>query len=245
MKTADEHGTDSKASGSVADAKWAALIDDRLAPMPQRRLKAKIISHQSGTNAELTLIRDFNSPIDVGFEPESMIDLSEGNVFRTASNCERRHSVSADSPPKLAFAVDDHWEVTIQPQQTGSSLRELFSLPKSAVLLRDFESPSDKRIDDDEPVTFADGPVFITRKGTPNEIVIIVEGTPHEWSKPMISYTEVVTLFDPNYPQHPEVTYSVTYKRGPADKPEGILSPGASVKVTNHMVFNVSPTGQS
>jgi len=79
----------------------------------------------------------------------------------------------------------------------------------------------------------------------PHEITIIVEGTPHRWLKPSISYAEVVTLFDPNYPQHPEITYSVTFKNGPNHKPEGILSPGASVKVKDQMVFNVSATGQS
>jgi hypothetical protein len=81
--------------------------------------------------------------------------------------------------------------------------------------------------------------------GEPQSITIIVEGTPHEWSKPSITYVEVVTLFDPTYPQHPDTTYSVTYKRGPAHKPEGILVPGASVKVKDKMVFNVSSTGQS
>ncbi len=81
--------------------------------------------------------------------------------------------------------------------------------------------------------------------GEPRTVTIIVEGTQHDWLKPSITYTEVVTLFDPTYPQHPETTYSVTYKHGPAHKPEGILTPGASVKVKNRMVFNVSSTGQS
>ena len=76
-------------------------------------------------------------------------------------------------------------------------------------------------------------------------ITIIVTGTPHDWFKPVISYTEVATLFDPTYPQHPDTTYSVTYKKGPNNKPEGILSPGASVKVKEGMEFNVSSTGQS
>ena len=72
-----------------------------------------------------------------------------------------------------------------------------------------------------------------------------MQGTPHEWSKLRITYTEVVTLFDPQYPQHPEITYSVTYKNGPAQNPEGILAPGASVNVKDRMVFNVSSTSQS
>lgn len=76
-------------------------------------------------------------------------------------------------------------------------------------------------------------------------ITIIVEGTPHEWPKSAITYEEVVTLFEPSYPQHPETTYSVKYKRGEGNKPEGTLSAGGSVKTKNGMVFNVSRTGQS
>jgi hypothetical protein len=76
-------------------------------------------------------------------------------------------------------------------------------------------------------------------------VTIIVNGTPHEWQKGEITYAEVVTLEFPDYPQHPEITYSVTYKKGHGNKPEGILSPGGSVKVKEGMIFNVSQTGQS
>ena len=75
---------------------------------------------------------------------------------------------------------------------------------------------------------------------------IIVEGTPHEWPRGEdITYAQVVTLEVPDYLQHPEVTYAVKYKHGPRNKPEGILSPGASVKVREGMIFSVSETGQS
>jgi len=76
-------------------------------------------------------------------------------------------------------------------------------------------------------------------------ITIVVEGTPHEWPKEEITYAEVVTLEVPDYALHPEITYSVSYKRGQGNKPEGILAPGASVKVKEGMVFYVSETGQS
>lgn len=76
-------------------------------------------------------------------------------------------------------------------------------------------------------------------------VTIVVEGTEHEWPKGDISYAEVVTLEVPDYAQHPEITYSVRYKRGHGNKPEGTLSPGASVKVKEGMIFNVSETGQS
>ncbi|NPV89876.1 MAG: hypothetical protein HPY50_03760 [Firmicutes bacterium] len=76
-------------------------------------------------------------------------------------------------------------------------------------------------------------------------VTIYVESTPHEWSIGEITYAEVVTLEVPDYPQHPEITYSVTYSRGHGNKPEGTLSPGGTVKVKEGMRFNVSETGQS
>lgn len=80
---------------------------------------------------------------------------------------------------------------------------------------------------------------------TKHTVTIVVEGTEHEWPKGDISYAEVVTLEVPDYAQHPEITYSVRYKRGQGTKPEGTLVPGASVKIKEGMIFNVSETGQS
>lgn len=79
----------------------------------------------------------------------------------------------------------------------------------------------------------------------PHMTTIIVEGTAYEWPGDTITYAQVVTLFDPAYPQHPEITYSVTYDHGPGQNHEGILSPGGSVRVKERMVFHVSRTGQS
>lgn len=76
-------------------------------------------------------------------------------------------------------------------------------------------------------------------------VTIFVEGTPHPWHKEEISYAEVVTLEFPDYAQHPEVTYTVTYERGHGHKPEGPLAKGASVKVKDQMIFHVTDSGQS
>lgn len=81
--------------------------------------------------------------------------------------------------------------------------------------------------------------------GSDHVFTIIVEGTAHEWTKKEITYDEVVTLEVPDYAQHPEITYSVKYKKGQGNKPEGDLTKGESVKVKDGMIFNVSETGQS
>lgn len=77
------------------------------------------------------------------------------------------------------------------------------------------------------------------------EVTIIVNGKPHEVEKDAITYNEVVTLAFPDFPQHPERTYSVTYERGHGHKPTGILSPEGTVKVKEGMIFKVKHTGQS
>lgn len=128
---------------------------------------------------------------------------------------------------------------------TGEALYALGRVPHGLVLYREVSGDRE-----DPPVK--NGPEVVHLKedehfhsGPPKTITIIVTGTPHEWSKPRIDYVEVVTLFDPAYPQHPDWTYSVTYKNGPSQNPDGILTFGHSVKVKEEMVFNVKCTGQS
>jgi hypothetical protein len=77
------------------------------------------------------------------------------------------------------------------------------------------------------------------------KVTIIVNGTPHLEEKDEITYDEVVTLAFPDYPQHPERKYSVTYEKGHGQKPAGILAPGGSVKVKDEMIFYVKYTGAS
>ena len=77
-------------------------------------------------------------------------------------------------------------------------------------------------------------------------VTIIVEGSPHEWTKnDEITFAQVVTLEVPDYSPTSGISYAVKYTRGEGHKPEGILSPGESVKVKEGMIFSVSETGQS
>ena len=75
------------------------------------------------------------------------------------------------------------------------------------------------------------------------EYDIIVNGTSKKWGEKEISFNQVVILafgkIDPN------ARYTITYKRGHGDKPEGTLAPGDSVKVKEGMIFNVTPTNKS
>ncbi len=146
-------------------AKWGAIVSDVLLPLPRRHMKARDVLFQANAPAGSKLIRDLNDPVDVAFTDDAEVDFAQGNVFRLGCECESHEHGANGAPAKLAFVVDDAWEVTTNPEQTEESLRGLFDLPDDVEFLRDFESPTDKPIDESEHVRFEDGPVFRTRRG--------------------------------------------------------------------------------
>lgn len=148
------------------DPKWAILLNDELFPMPRQKIVVRDILDQCGVAAGFALERDYGGSRDVVFADSANVDLAEGNVFRTTADCEKTPSHQASSSAKLAFILDDHWEVTLNARQTGRSLKHLFGVPDESELLRDFESPMDEAIQNGDSVLFGDGPVFTLRHVT-------------------------------------------------------------------------------
>lgn len=76
------------------------------------------------------------------------------------------------------------------------------------------------------------------------EVTIVVNGEKHPWPKTEISYDEVAKLAFPDT-FNPNTVYSIKYRNGQGEKPEGNLTKGASVKVKDGMVFTAKDTGES
>lgn len=172
----------------AAAPKWAAVVGDRLFPMPRRRLKARDVLAQAGVQ-EGTLVRDFNQPLDMAIPPDAEVDLAAGNVFRIPEDCDDTVSdIPAGALPKLAFVADDAWEVTVQPVQTVESLLGLFDVPDDAVILRDFESPDDEVLVPGTKIRFEDGPVFRIRV---TSITVKVNNQPVHFKKRDVTGLEV------------------------------------------------------
>jgi len=227
------------------DAKWCALVDDVVVPMPQRKVNVRVIRAQAGVPDGFVLVRDHNSPNDVILNDDQEIDLADGNVFYRLAACDVQPREGCDAPAKLAFVVDDRWEVTIQPNQNAKSLRGLFDIPDGVELLRDFESPIDDPIEEGERIDFRDGPVFITRMVESREITIIVRGRPRKVKGYIISFDEVVALAYNPVRTEPFIVYTVSYSRGPKANPEGDLFRGQTVRIKEGMVFCVTETDKS
>lgn len=74
---------------------------------------------------------------------------------------------------------------------------------------------------------------------------IIVNARERRVDHRVVSYWEIVTLAFPDAVPSENILYSVTFSRGPAEKPEGSLVEGQSVHITDGMAFSVTPTDRS
>lgn len=77
------------------------------------------------------------------------------------------------------------------------------------------------------------------------EITILVNAREKVWTEKNISYDEVVILAFGSISTDPNVSYTITYKKGDNNKPEGIMVKGDEVKVKDGMRFNVTQTNRS
>lgn len=76
------------------------------------------------------------------------------------------------------------------------------------------------------------------------ELTIVVNGREKNVSDRDLSFDEVVALAE-GLPTGPNIVYTITYRRGNGEKPEGTLAEGGSVKVKEGMIFNVRATDKS
>jgi len=80
--------------------------------------------------------------------------------------------------------------------------------------------------------------------GHHKEFTIIVNGRQKMVTKKELSFTEIVALAD-NLPTGENIIYTVTYRKADGKKEEGTLDEGATVKIKNGTIFNVTATDKS
>ena len=81
--------------------------------------------------------------------------------------------------------------------------------------------------------------------GVGQHFTIIVNGREKIVTQHELAYLDVVRLAFENPDITENIIYTVTYKRGHGQKPEGSLVEGDVVKVMPGMIFNVTRTDKS
>src|ERR1043166_8404634 len=109
------------------EPKWAAKIEDQHVLSPGRKVKVLVLKEQANIPPEHVLVRDFDGEGDVALEDDQILDLAEGNDFYAVPDCEAPTRRGGHKGPKLAFFADDRPEETLRADQTGKTIRDLFS----------------------------------------------------------------------------------------------------------------------
>jgi len=76
-------------------------------------------------------------------------------------------------------------------------------------------------------------------------VPIIVNGREKIVSKMELTFDQLVKLAFDNPPTGEFICFTITFRRGQGNKPEGTLVEGDSVKVKKGMIFNVTATDKS
>lgn len=83
-------------------------------------------------------------------------------------------------------------------------------------------------------------------QGHSKEITIIINGRQEiVAAKEILSFAEIVALAFENPPTGENITFTVTYRKGHGNKPEGTLIEGETIKIKDGMIFNVTSTNKS
>lgn len=160
--------------------------------------------------------------------------------------------LNGDEPPCfVSFESDRVFSLTINERGfewgadeiSASEIRIYGNIPEDHELILD--SKSDRPIEDIDVVRLkSKGVERIVSK--PTEQICIIVNTVEEYVEPgRISFEELAKLAFPNTEVTPNTEYTVSYRKGPGNKPEGSLIAGESVKLKKGMIFDVSETDKS
>jgi len=77
------------------------------------------------------------------------------------------------------------------------------------------------------------------------EVTIVVNGREKSVEKGALTFDELVALAFDDPPTGQFICFTITFRRGQGNKPEGTLAEGETVRVKEGMIFNVTATDKS
>jgi hypothetical protein len=148
---------------------------------------------------------------------------------------------------KLKFTVNR--KLYDWPEQfiTGKQIREVANVDSDDEIYLDNKKPYvDKLIKDEDEVDLARPTIenFYT-VGVNFKVTINIGGVNIIWTKPKISFEEVIIEAYGTYSDSPTMVYTVAYEDGPKQNPEGSMLKGAIVFVKDKMIFHATATDRS
>lgn len=184
--------------------------------------------------------------------PSDFILIEVGERSSRSIGLEEKIELEAGRPAVfLAFESDRIYAFTVNergyewgaPEIAAADIRRYAAVPDGEDLFLDSHA--------DRPIA-PEGTVRLAGKGTeriiskPKEKVRIVVNTREKFVAPgLISFLQIVLLAFPDLQPGPNTSFTVSFLKGPDDRPEGSLIDGEFITVRKGMRFNVSATDKS
>ena len=126
---------------------------------------------------------------------------------------------------------------------TGAGLYVLGKLGSHRELFREADGDHEDELvpNDATPLRLKKDEHFYSER----DFHIIVNARPKVVTERVLSFAQIVALAFDNPPTGPNIMFTITYRHGPRQNPEGSLLEGQSVKIKDKMIFNVTATDKS
>lgn len=188
------------------------------------------------------------SPVDahvlVRTDDGAAARVRDGDRLALGSEVELRSARVTE--PWALFVDGRRWD-WVAPAILESEVREIGRIPDDrAIFLDGGQAP----LRSGGLIDLTDGvPRLSTRPMglavQPRGVPVVVNGRPRELADPDASFEDLVRLAFPDLPAHATRTFTVTYRRGGATRPEGSLVPHQAARLAPGAVINVSATDKS
>lgn len=205
-------------------------VDDDLVDGRQVRTSARLVPPSA-----FVLIRiDGGIAQSIGLEEPVRLEKGERPVFRSF-NTDHVNTLTVDERG-WEWGADEIAEEDIREIGHFSDDRELF-----------LDSDGDRTIPRGGSVCLSGNGVehVRSRNAGPRTLTILVNARKREVKPGKISFEELILLAFPNPPSGPQVSFTVSYRKGSLPQPEGSLLPGHNVVVIEGMTFHVTATDKS
>ena len=130
---------------------------------------------------------------------------------------------------------------------TGSALYGLGHILPGYELFREVEGDHEDRLipNHEEFIHLQEDEHFYSAEERQREVTIIVNGRQKVVTAKELTFADIVGLAFDNSPSGGNVVFTVTYRGGGGNKPQGTLVQGETVKIKDGMIFNVTATDKS
>jgi hypothetical protein len=152
----------------------------------------------------------------------------------------------AEQKHEVRIHIDQHRYESPNPT-TGEALYTLGKVPAGLELYREVSGDREDRPIPSGPevVHLKEDEHFHSGPAQSEDFTIIVNGRKKVITTKELSFNQVVALAFNPVPTGPNILFTITYEHGPHANPEGTLMQGATVKIKDEMIFNVTQTDKS